>query len=98
MQPIMVFNPAKLAAASRAMMARGVAIVVVGFPATPLLTSRMRVCVSASHTREDLDFALEVFEEVRDRWGSAEGGGGVQGRGPEGMSATGLWARTPGRF
>lgn len=40
----------------------------VGFPATPLLTARMRVCISASHTKADLDYALEVFEEVVDRW------------------------------
>jgi len=46
---------------------RGLAIVVVGFPATPLLTARMRVCISASHTRHDLDYALEVFQEVADR-------------------------------
>jgi serine palmitoyltransferase len=64
--PIMIFNPAKLPAASREMLRRGVAVVVVGFPATPLLTARMRVCISASHSREDLDFALEMFEELAD--------------------------------
>ena len=36
------------------------AVVVVGFPATPLLLSRARVCISASHSREDLEFALKV--------------------------------------
>lgn len=35
-------------------------MVVVGFPATALLMSRCRVCISASHSREDLDYALEV--------------------------------------
>lgn len=64
--PIMIFNPAKLPACSREMLKRGIAVVVVGFPATPLLTARMRVCISASHTREDLDFALEAFEELAD--------------------------------
>lgn len=64
--PIMIFNPAKLPAASREMFRRGVAVVVVGFPATPLLTARMRVCISASHSREDLDFALEMFEDLAD--------------------------------
>eukprot|EP00887_Chlorella_sp_A99_P007416 scaffold2.g7416.t1 len=62
--PVMVFNPAKLASASRTFLARGVAVVVVGFPATPLLTARMRICVSAAHSRADLDFALETFEDV----------------------------------
>ena len=63
----MIFNPAKLPAVSRYMLSRGVAIVVVGFPATPLLTARTRVCISAAHSRADLDYALEVFEELADR-------------------------------
>lgn len=40
------------------------AVVVVGFPATPLLLSRARFCVSAGHTRADLDHALEKIREV----------------------------------
>lgn len=39
----------------------------VGFPATPLLTARMRVCISASHTHADLDYALEVFRDLVQR-------------------------------
>jgi len=34
--------------------------VTVAFPATPLLLARARICISASHTREDLIKALEV--------------------------------------
>ena len=41
-------------------------MVVVGFPATPLLTARARFCVSAGHKREDLDRALTILEEVVD--------------------------------
>ena len=62
--PIMVFNPAKIPACSREMLKRGVALVVVGFPATPLLTARIRVCISACHTKEDLDFALDMFADI----------------------------------
>ena len=62
--PLMVFQPGKIAAFSRACLERGVAVVVVGFPATPLLTARARLCASAAHTRADLDYALAVFEEV----------------------------------
>ncbi|PSC70357.1 long chain base biosynthesis 2a [Micractinium conductrix] len=65
--PVMVFHPAKLPAVSRFALSRGLAIVVVGFPATPLLTARIRVCISAAHTRADLDYALEVFAEMIDR-------------------------------
>jgi serine palmitoyltransferase len=38
--------------------------VVVGFPATPLITSRVRFCISAGHSRKDLDDALVQIEEV----------------------------------
>jgi 7-keto-8-aminopelargonate synthetase-like enzyme len=40
------------------MLKRGVAVVTVGFPATPLVLGRVRFCLSASHTKEMLD---EVF-------------------------------------
>lgn len=62
--PIMLYNPAKIAAFSRECLARGLALVVVGFPATPLLLSRARICLSAAHTRADLDWALDVIDEV----------------------------------
>lgn len=38
----------------------GVATVGAGFPATPLIESRVRFCISASHTKEMLDKTLEV--------------------------------------
>ena len=37
-----------------------VAVVTVAFPATPLLLARARICLSASHSREDLVKALQV--------------------------------------
>ncbi|RYG52877.1 hypothetical protein EON67_00130 [archaeon] len=40
------------------------AVVIVGFPATSVLASRARFCVSAGHTREELDEALLVIQEV----------------------------------
>lgn len=62
--PIMLYQPAKIAAFSRECLKRNIAVVVVGFPATPLLLGRARICISASHTRADLEAALEVFREV----------------------------------
>lgn len=67
--PIMMYAPGKIASLSRACLDRNIGLVVVGFPATTLLTARARVCISASHTREDLDFALEVLEEMADTFG-----------------------------
>jgi serine palmitoyltransferase len=40
---------------NREMLKRGVAVVTVGFPATPLVLGRVRFCLSASHTKEMLD-------------------------------------------
>jgi serine palmitoyltransferase len=43
---------------------RGIAVVVVGFPATNLTESRSRFCLSAAHTREDMEDALRKLDEV----------------------------------
>ena len=51
---------------SRESLARGLAVVVVGYPATPIITSRVRFCISASHTRADLDLVLEKVSEIGD--------------------------------
>lgn len=48
------------------MLKRGIAVVTVGFPATRLTESRVRFCLSASHTKEMLDKALEAINEVGD--------------------------------
>jgi serine palmitoyltransferase len=48
------------------MLKRGIAIVVVGYPATPIISSRARFCLSSAHTREDLDEAIEKISEVGD--------------------------------
>ncbi|KAI8336997.1 pyridoxal phosphate-dependent transferase [Chlamydoabsidia padenii] len=64
--PLLLFNPAKISAFSREALKRGIAICVVGYPATPIISSRARFCVSASHTRADLDDALEKISEIGD--------------------------------
>lgn len=64
--PIMLYNPSKIPAFSRECFRRNIAVVTVAFPATPLLLSRARFCISASHTKEDLLKALEVISEVGD--------------------------------
>jgi len=64
--PVMLYNPTKIAAFSRECLKRGLAVVVVGFPAVPILMSRARFCISAGHTREDLDRALKEIDEIAD--------------------------------
>jgi 7-keto-8-aminopelargonate synthetase-like enzyme len=48
------------------MLKRGIAVVVVGYPATPIISSRARFCLSSAHTREDLDKAIRDISEVGD--------------------------------
>ncbi|KYQ99668.1 serine C-palmitoyltransferase subunit [Tieghemostelium lacteum] len=62
--PLMLYSPNKLSSFSRLCLERNIAVVVVGYPATPLSSPRTRFCISASHTKEDLDWALEQIEEV----------------------------------
>eukprot|EP01096_Ripella_sp_DP13-Kostka_P009413 TRINITY_DN361_c0_g2_i7.p1 TRINITY_DN361_c0_g2~~TRINITY_DN361_c0_g2_i7.p1 ORF type:complete len:496 (+),score=223.86 TRINITY_DN361_c0_g2_i7:220-1707(+) len=64
--PVMVIVPAKMSAFSRLCLERNVAVVIASYPATDLLLSRVRICVSAGHTRKDLEEALDVFTEVGD--------------------------------
>lgn len=65
--PLLLFNPAKIPAFSRELLKHGVAVCVVGYPATPIITSRARFCLSASHTKDDIDCALNIISEVGDR-------------------------------
>lgn len=45
---------------------RGIGTVGAAWPATSLTTGRVRFCVSASHTKEMLDKALEVMDRIGD--------------------------------
>jgi len=64
--PVMLYIPTKISMFSRMCLDRGLAVVVVGFPAVPLNAARTRICISAGHTREQLDRALVALEEVVD--------------------------------
>uniref|UniRef100_A0A667ZW41 serine C-palmitoyltransferase n=1 Tax=Myripristis murdjan TaxID=586833 RepID=A0A667ZW41_9TELE len=64
--PMMLYMPAKIGAFGREMLKRNIGVVVVGFPATPIIESRARFCISAAHTKHMLDRALSVISEVGD--------------------------------
>jgi len=67
--PIML-GDAKLAAQMAEMMlARGVYVIGFSYPVVPQGKARIRVQVSAAHTREDLAFAMEAFEAIRKELG-----------------------------
>jgi glycine C-acetyltransferase len=45
----------------------GVFVTPILFPAVPMGSARLRLCVTAAHSLEDLEFALDVFRQVRSR-------------------------------
>ncbi|KAI1075321.1 serine palmitoyltransferase [Whalleya microplaca] len=64
--PVTLYNPAKISAFSHEMFKRKISVVVVGYPATPLISSRARFCVSAAHNKDDMDRLLAACDEVGD--------------------------------
>lgn len=66
--PLLVFNPGKLPMFHRLMKDRRapIVVVVVSYPATALIYGRVRFCVSAAHTKEDMDAVLAACDEIGD--------------------------------
>lgn len=64
--PLLLYLPAKMPAISRMLYSMKIAVVIVGYPATPITTARVRLCVSSALTKEDLDYVLAKFSEVGD--------------------------------
>ncbi|KAG0440583.1 Serine palmitoyltransferase 2 [Dictyocoela muelleri] len=62
--PLIICNPGKIAPFSRMCLEKGLAVVVVGYPATPVISSRVRFCVSSNHTMEELKRAIKIIDEV----------------------------------
>lgn len=88
--PLMLYNPAKMPAFSHEMLRRKISVVVVTYPATPLELSRARLCVSAAHTKDDLDHILRVCDEIGNTLGlkySTGVAGGLREPLPPGLSA-----------
>ncbi|CCM05394.1 uncharacterized protein FIBRA_07610 [Fibroporia radiculosa] len=75
--PLLLFNPGKMAVFSRLMRTRQIPIVVVvvAYPATPLVTSRVRFCLSAAHTKDDVDLVLTACDEIGDLLDLKQGSG-----------------------
>ncbi|XP_067623154.1 serine palmitoyltransferase 2 [Eurosta solidaginis] len=67
--PMLVYLFSKIGAVVRTLTTRHIAVVGVGFPATPIMEGRIRYCLSAAHTKEQLDYALEVIDEISDTVG-----------------------------
>ena len=67
--PVMLYDPRVAQEFSRRMLDRGVYVVGFCYPVVPKGRDRIRTQISAGHTREDLDFAVRCFGEVKREMG-----------------------------
>lgn len=69
--PMLVYLFSKIGAVVRTLTTKNIATVGVGFPATPVMEGRIRFCLSAAHTKEQLDYVLTHIQEISDKLGLA---------------------------
>ncbi len=62
--PILISSPGKLNKFYELCISMGLATVIVGYPATPVLKSRVRLCISAAYTKKDLRHALKIINHA----------------------------------
>lgn len=64
--PVLVYGPGTMAMMPRILRGRAIpiAIVIVTYPAVPIDRCRLRLCVSSSHTKSDMDEVLRAFVEA----------------------------------
>jgi glycine C-acetyltransferase len=67
--PIMIGDAALAARMADKLLEKGVYAIGFSYPVVPQGKARVRVQVSAAHSREDLEFAIEAFTSVRDELG-----------------------------
>jgi glycine C-acetyltransferase len=67
--PVMLGAAALAARFADAMLAKGVYVIGFSYPVVPQGKARIRTQISAAHSREDLEFALGKFQEVKKELG-----------------------------
>jgi glycine C-acetyltransferase len=75
--PIMVGDAALAHAFSQALFDEGLMATGIGYPTVPKGKARIRTIVTAAHTREHLDRALEILVRVGRRMGISRAGAGI---------------------
>ena len=64
--PVMLYDEKTAAEFAKRMMDKGVYVVAFSYPVVPKGKARIRTQVCASHTKEDIDFIVKCFKEVRE--------------------------------
>ena len=67
--PVMLYDPKVAGEFARRMLEKGVYVVGFCYPVVPKGRDRIRTQISAGHTKEDLDFAVRCFGEVKKEMG-----------------------------
>jgi len=67
--PVMLYDPKIAHEFARRMLQKGVYVVAFCYPVVPKERDRIRTQISAGHTKEDLDFAVKCFGEVKKEMG-----------------------------
>ena len=67
--PIMLGDATLAAKVADAMLEKGVYVIGFSYPVVPQGKARIRTQISAAHTQEDLEFAIEKFGEVKAEMG-----------------------------
>lgn len=67
--PIMLGDAALAARVAEAMLAKGVYVIGFSYPVVPQGKARIRTQISAAHSRNDLEFAVKCFAEVKQELG-----------------------------
>ncbi|MCI2058924.1 MAG: glycine C-acetyltransferase [Oscillibacter sp.] len=67
--PVMLYDPKTAQEFARRMLEKGVYVIGFCYPVVPKGKDRIRTQISAGHTKEDLDFAIKCFGEVKKEMG-----------------------------
>ena len=64
--PVMFYDAVKAGEAADRLLKKGIYVIAFSFPVVPKDMARIRVQISAAHSTEDIDKAIQAFIEVRD--------------------------------
>lgn len=64
--PIMLYDAKVASEFARRMLEKGVYVIAFSYPVVPQGRARIRLQVSAGHSKEDLDFAITCFKQVKE--------------------------------
>ena len=67
--PVMLYDPKVAHEFARRMLEKGVYVVAFCYPVVPKGKDRIRTQISAGHSKEDIEFAVKCFKEVKEEMG-----------------------------